>query len=68
MGVLLGLMRTHARSLRGEKAYDIKPFYRGKRITVMGTMTINCCLGIKNLDKGMNGENFQQFLREKLAT
>jgi hypothetical protein len=27
-GVLLGLTRTHARSQRGERVYDLKPFYR----------------------------------------
>ena len=29
MGVLLGLTRTHARSLCGSRVYDLKPFYRG---------------------------------------
>ena len=67
MGVLLGEMRTRARSLKGQRAYDLKPFYRGKRITVIGAMTHDCCLGIKTLDKGMNGEDFQQFLKEELA-
>ena len=67
MGVLLGLMRTRARSLEGQRAYDLKPFYRGKRITVIGAMTCDRCLGIKTLDKGMNGEDFKQFLKEELA-
>ena len=67
MGVLLGLMRTHARSLQGERAYDFRPFYRGKRITVMGATSHNCCLAMKTIDKGMNGQDLQQFLREELA-
>jgi len=67
MGVLLGLMRTRARSLRGQRAYDLKPFYRGKRITVMGAMTQNSVLAIKTIDKGMNGDDFQQFLIEELV-
>ena len=67
MGVLLGLMRTHARSLQGERVYDFKPFYRGKRITVMGAISHNCCLAMKTIDKGMNGQDFQQFLQEELA-
>ena len=67
MGVLLGLMRAYARSLKGERAHDLKPFYRGKRITVMGAMTHNSVLGMKTLDKGMNGQDFHQFLREELA-
>ena len=67
MGVLLGLMRTRARSLKGQRAYDLKPFYRGKRITVMGAITQNSILAIKTIDKGMNGQNFQQFLIEELV-
>lgn len=67
MGVLLGLMRTRARSLKGDRAYDFKPFYRGKRITVMGAMTQTKVLAIKTISKGMNGQDFQQFLREELA-
>lgn len=67
MGVLLGLMRTRARSFQGERVYDIKPFYRGKRITVMGAVTGDRCLGIKTLEKGMKGEDFQQFLEEEIV-
>ena len=33
-GVLLGLTRTYARSPRGSRVYDLKPFYRGARVTV----------------------------------
>ena len=67
MGVLLGLMRTRARSLKGERAYDFKPFYRGKRISVIGAITQNSVLAMKTIDKGMNGQNFRQFLKEELA-
>ena len=59
MGVLLGLMRADAIRLKGKRAYDLKPFYRGKRITVIGAMTQNCVLAMKTIDKGMNGEDFQ---------
>jgi predicted DNA-binding transcriptional regulator YafY len=31
-GVMLGLARTHARSQRGTRVYDLKPFYRGSLI------------------------------------
>ena len=67
MGVLLGLRRTRARSLLGQRAYNLQPFYRGKRIIVIGAITHDYCLGIKTLDKGMNGEDFQQFLQQELA-
>ncbi len=32
MGVLLGLTRSHARSLLGQRVYDKKPFYRGSKL------------------------------------
>ncbi|MEY4520381.1 MAG: hypothetical protein RLZZ499_2981, partial [Cyanobacteriota bacterium] len=41
MGVLLGLMRTHARAAPGERAYDFKPFYRGSKVSVIGAITVS---------------------------
>ncbi len=35
MGVLLGLMRTHARAAPGTRAYDFNPFYRGTKVSVI---------------------------------
>jgi transposase len=67
MGVLLGLMGAYARSFKGERVYDFKPFYRGKRITALGAISHNSVLAMKIIDKGMNGQDFQQFLREELA-
>ena len=45
-GVLLGLTRTHARSPRGSRAYDLKPFYRGARVTVIGAWELDSCCSI----------------------
>ena len=39
-GVLLGLKRTHARSEGGTRAYGVKPFYRGEKVTVIGAISI----------------------------
>ncbi len=39
MGVLLGIMRPRARSKKGERSYDIKPFYRGSRLTLVGAIS-----------------------------
>ena len=46
MGVLLGLMRTHARAAPGERAYDFKPFYRGGKVSVIGAITVSKVLGV----------------------
>ena len=39
MGVLLGLTRTHARSTYGSRVYNLKPFHRGAKITVVGAIS-----------------------------
>lgn len=46
MGVLLGIMRTHARALPGERAYDFKPFYRGSKVSVIGAITVSKVLAV----------------------
>ena len=40
----------------------------GKKITIIEATTHDCYLEIKALDKGMNGEDFQQFLTEDLVS
>ena len=67
MGVLLGLMRDYARSLPGERVYDFKPFYRGKRVTTMGAISQTSVLAMKTIDKSMNGEDFCSFLQQELV-
>jgi hypothetical protein len=51
MGLLLGLMRHYARSEKGSRVYDFKPFYRGQKVTVIGAISMDrvlavmcCCL------------------------
>ena len=46
-GFLLGLMRHHARSEKGSRAYDLKPFYRGKKVTVIGAISIDKVLAVR---------------------
>ena len=38
--VLLGLSRTHARSQLGIRGYAVKPFYRGKKVTLIGAISL----------------------------
>jgi hypothetical protein len=40
MGVLLGLTRTQTRSRYGSRVYDLKPFYRGAKVTVVGAISL----------------------------
>lgn len=40
-GILLGLMRHPTRSEKGSRVYDLKPFYRGKKVTVIGAISMD---------------------------
>lgn len=40
MGISLSRDRTHARSPRGQRAYDCKPYNPGSRVSVIGAMTL----------------------------
>ncbi|WP_144427508.1 transposase [Nostoc piscinale] len=66
MGILLGLMRELGRSKKGTRVYDVKPFYRGSRVTVVGAISHKSILAMKTLDKSMTGDDFKQFIQEEL--
>jgi len=60
-GVLLGLNRTHARSERGTRAYAVKPFYRGKKVTVIGAISIKRVVALMTMDNSMDSQAFEVF-------
>lgn len=66
-GVLLGLTRTHARSRQGSRVYDLKPFYRGARVTVIGAISVNKVVALMTLDGSMDGDAFQVFIKQCLV-
>lgn len=67
MGVLLGLESANARSLSGERAYTLKPFYRGTKITVIGAITNQGILAMQTISGSMNGDDFRNFIQNKVA-
>jgi len=67
MGVLLGLMRTHARALPGVRAYDFKPFYRGKKVSVIGAISVSKVLAVMTLDDSMNATAFEAYISQCLV-
>ena len=66
MGVLLGLTRTRARSPRGYRVYDFKPFYRGAKVTVIGAISIKQVLAVMTLNGSMDGNGFKVFVEKCL--
>ena len=66
MGVLLGLTRTHARSERGTRAYDFKPYYRGAKISVIGGISLKKVLAVMTLNGSMDGDAYKVFVEHFL--
>lgn len=67
MGVLLGLTRTHARSSHGSRVYDLKPFYRGAKITVIGAISSQKVVALMTLNGAMDGDAFEVFIKKCLV-
>jgi len=67
MGVLLGLMRTHARAAPGERAYDFKPFYRGSKVSVIGAISVSKVLAVMTIDDSMDAAAFKVYVSECLV-
>ena len=66
-GVLLGLTRTHARSQLGTRAYAVKPFYRGKKITVIGAISFQRVVALMTIDNSMDSQAFEVFIAQCLV-
>lgn len=66
-GVLLGLARTHARSQQGTRVYELKPFYRGAKVTAIGAITINKVVALMTMNDSMDGNAFEVFVEKFLV-
>jgi transposase len=67
MGVLLGLMRTHARAAPGERTYAIKPFYRGSKVSVIGAISVSKVLAVMTIDDSMDAAAFKVYVSKFLV-
>src|SRR4028118_1509801 len=65
-GVLLGLTRTHA-SNEAKRAYAVKPFYRGKKVTVIGAISLKRVVALMTMDNSMDGKAFEVFIEQCLV-
>ena len=67
MGVLLGLTRTHARAAPGERAYSLKPFYPGAKVSVIGAITISKVLAVMTINDSMDASAFKVYVSQCLV-
>ena len=63
-GILLGLTRTHARSEPGIRVTELKPFYRGAKVTAIGAISINKVLGLMTMNNSMDARAFALFIEK----
>ncbi|MEG5036964.1 transposase [Microcoleus sp. AT3-D2] len=63
---LLGLTRTHA-SNEALLAYAIKPFYRGKKVTVIGAISLTQVVSLMTMDNSINSQAFEVFIEKCLV-
>lgn len=68
MGVLLGLTRTHGRSPVGLRVYDLKPFYRGAKVTVVGAISLTKVVALMTLNGSMDSAGFAVFVEHFLVS
>jgi transposase len=67
MGVVLGLTRAYARSPHGTRVYDLKPFYRGAKVTVIGAISLKQVLTVMTMNGSMDGDAFKVFIQKCLV-
>jgi hypothetical protein len=67
MRVLLGLTLTHARSRSGSRVYDLKPFNRAGKTTVVGATSFKKVIGLMTLNGSMDGKAFSVFVEHFLV-
>lgn len=63
---MLGLTRSHARSLPGTRVYALKPFYRGAKVTVIGAISLKKVVALMTIDNSMDGKVFEVFIEQCL--
>ncbi len=66
-GVLLGRAITHARSQKGTRVYELKPFYRGAKVTVIGAISIKKVVALMTMNNSMDSMAFEVFVAKFLV-
>lgn len=60
------MTRTYARSVKGNRAYGIRPYHRGKNVTLIGAMSLSGFNGAMTIEGGTSGNVFRVYLEKIL--
>jgi len=47
--------------------YDLKPFYRGAKVTVIGAISLSKVVAVMTLNGSMDGDAFEVFIEKCLV-
>lgn len=61
------MSRSVARALKGKKAYYLREFYRGQKLTRMGAIKQGEILATKTIERSMRSDDFLTFIQVNLA-
>ena len=61
-GILLGGSRPYGRSEKGTRVREMKPFYRGSKVTLVGAITQDKVLALMTIDGSLDTAAFKVFI------
>ncbi len=61
------LNRTHARSQRGTRIRDLKPFYCGAKVTAIGAISMDKVVALMTVDEDLKEQAFAVFIEHFLC-
>ena len=64
---VLHLFNQNSCFQRGTRSYAVKPFYRGKKFTVIGAISITQVVALMTLDNSMDNQAFEVFIEKCLV-
>jgi len=67
MGIIVGPGRTHARIQRGTIIHDLKPFYRGTKVTAIGAISRDKVVALMAMNEALNGQALGGFIEDFLC-
>jgi transposase len=52
---------------RGTTSYAVKPFYQGKKVTVIGAISLKQLVALMTMDNSMDSQAFEMFFKKCLV-
>lgn len=63
----VGMSRDVARSEKGKKAFYLRPFYKGRKMTLIGAISIEEVVAKRKIEGSMKGKDFKKFVEQDLV-